>query len=325
VYSCQLRVVETWTTSVDRPSTEGSDISEHASKKLWHELATAFTDVEFSVKGVLSLRSGNYHHNLLWQPFSRWTCSSRFPLGSLPHLSQIRIFEDSSTGIFTGRCPSYHPINGEEVLEEVPVLPNLQPLMPLFVNRPTANAINKWVCCRKLDEQNKCLSFASHCSEASTHTHTHTHTHARNRFTILFPGLPRWASARRNLPVVQGKITETDTPTIRLGATPSGLISDPPPSSSYFYARCPSCRNPLNLSWLVTGTKYAGLHTQWLGYIPSGLVKHPVHNELAHAQWYRRSLSFLHPLFLHISSAFLLLWGPQRLSSCRSGFACGNT
>ena len=34
----------------------------------------------------------------------------------------------------------------------------------------------------------------------------------------------------------------------------------------HFYARCPSCHNPSNLSWLGTGTKYAGLHTQWLGW-----------------------------------------------------------
>ena len=27
---------------------------------------------------------------------------------------------------------------------------------------------------------------------------------------------------------------------------------------------CASCRNPPNLSWLGTSTKYAGLHTQWL-------------------------------------------------------------
>jgi len=34
--------------------------------------------------------------------------------------------------------------------------------------------------------------------------------------------------------VMQGKITEADTPTIRLGATPCGLICDPPPSSPIF-------------------------------------------------------------------------------------------
>jgi len=34
--------------------------------------------------------------------------------------------------------------------------------------------------------------------------------------------------------MVQGKITHGDSPTIRMGATPSGLISDPPPSSPIF-------------------------------------------------------------------------------------------
>jgi len=54
--------------------------------------------------------------------------------------------------------------------------------------------------------------------------------------------------------MVQGKITEVDTPTVQLGATPSELISEPPPSSPHFYARCRSCHNPPNLSWLGTGT-----------------------------------------------------------------------
>jgi len=44
--------------------------------------------------------------------------------------------------------------------------------------------------------------------------------------------------------------------TIWLGATPLSPI---------FYAGCPSCHNPPNLSWFGTGTKGAGLHTQWLG------------------------------------------------------------
>ena len=34
--------------------------------------------------------------------------------------------------------------------------------------------------------------------------------------------------------MVQGRITEADTLTIRLGATPFGLISDPPPTSPIF-------------------------------------------------------------------------------------------
>jgi len=88
----------------------------------------------------------------------------------------------------------------------------------------------------------------------------------------LFRGLPGWAGARRrNLLnfMVQGNITEADTPTIWLCATPSGLISDPPPSSLHCYAgcHCPSCLSPPNLSWPGTGTKYAGSHTQWLGLL----------------------------------------------------------
>ena len=35
---------------------------------------------------------------------------------------------------------------------------------------------------------------------------------------------------------------------------------------SHFYAGCLSCCNPPTLSWLETGTKYTGLHTQWRGF-----------------------------------------------------------
>jgi len=94
--------------------------------------------------------------------------------------------------------------------------------------------------------------------------HMGGHT-THNRFTALFPGLPVSAGARRSLLLdfmMQGKITEAETPTIWLGTTPSGLISDPPLSSPHFYIGCPSYRNPPTLSWLGMGTKYAGLHTQ---------------------------------------------------------------
>ena len=40
----------------------------------------------------------------------------------------------------------------------------------------------------------------------------------------------------------KGRLTEADTPTIRLGATPSGLTSPPPPSPHFLQAGCPSCR-----------------------------------------------------------------------------------
>ena len=58
-----------------------------------------------------------------------------------------------------------------------------------------------------------------------------------NHFTALFPGLPGWTGVRRNLLLdfmLQGGISEADTPTMRLGATTSGLISDPRPSSHIF-------------------------------------------------------------------------------------------
>jgi len=55
--------------------------------------------------------------------------------------------------------------------------------------------------------------------------------------------------------MVQGKITEVDTPTVQVGAIPSELVSDWPTSIiPPFYVGCPSCRNPPNLSWLGTGT-----------------------------------------------------------------------
>jgi len=60
---------------------------------------------------------------------------------------------------------------------------------------------------------------------------------------------------------------QRQTLTIRLGATPFELISDPPLSSSIFMPDA----LPANLSWLGTGIKYAGPVTQWLGY---GILKY---------------------------------------------------
>jgi len=58
--------------------------------------------------------------------------------------------------------------------------------------------------------------------------------------------------------MVQGEISEADTPTIRLGSTPSTLISDPPSSFPIFTPDAlPATTLPI-LSWLGTGTKYAG-------------------------------------------------------------------
>ena len=68
--------------------------------------------------------------------------------------------------------------------------------------------------------------------------------HDHNRFTALFPGPPRWASARRELLdfMVQGKINRgrhTDHPagrhSIRTNQCP------PPPFPHFLQAGCPSC------------------------------------------------------------------------------------
>ena len=101
----------------------------------------------------------------------------------------------------------------------------------------------------------------------SPHTITHTHTTDLWHFFRDYPGEPVpekifWTFR------VQRKITEADTLTIWLDATPFWLISDPPPSSPHFCTGCPSCHNPPTLSWVGTGTKYAGLHTQWHGSYP---------------------------------------------------------
>jgi len=66
--------------------------------------------------------------------------------------------------------------------------------------------------------------------------------------------------------MVQEEISEADTPTIRLNANPSGLISDQPPSSPIL-RRMPFLPQPalFILAMLWTGTTHAGLHTQWLG------------------------------------------------------------
>ena len=65
--------------------------------------------------------------------------------------------------------------------------------------------------------------------------------------------------------MVEGKTTEVDTPTIPLGATPSRLINDllhhPPIFTPDAFLPQPS---QFFLAW--DSTKYAGLHTQWLGF-----------------------------------------------------------
>jgi len=71
------------------------------------------------------------------------------------------------------------------------------------------------------EEANYALTTAN---QLNNMVNTRTHTQP---FYGPFPGPPGWASARRELLdfMVQGRLTEADTLTIRLGATPSGLTS----------------------------------------------------------------------------------------------------
>jgi len=91
--------------------------------------------------------------------------------------------------------------------------------------------------------------------------HTHTHTTVLRPFFRDYPDelVPEEIFSWTDF-MLQGKISEADTPTMRLGATPPGLISDPPPFILHLYTRCPS------FPGLGPGTKYAALHTQWLGF-----------------------------------------------------------
>jgi len=98
-----------------------------------------------------------------------------------------------------------------------------------------------------------------------------------NHFTDLWimSGQPGWAGTvvpegtfRHLLDFwCKMKITQADTPTIRMDCHPIQANWCPHLCHPHhFYARCPSWYNPPNLSWLGTGTKYAGLHTRWLGH-----------------------------------------------------------
>ena len=83
-----------------------------------------------------------------------------------------------------------------------------------------------------------------------------THTHTHNHFTALFWDHPGEPVPEENLWTLwcKGRLTEADTPTIWLGATPSGLTSThlhhPP---IFLQAGCPSC-HPTNSAKALKAT-----------------------------------------------------------------------
>jgi len=91
-----------------------------------------------------------------------------------------------------------------------------------------------------------------------------THTTISRPFFRNYPGEQDF--------MVQGKITEADTPTIRLSATPTGPISDPPPSYPPFLCRMPFLPQPSyfalawnrhQICWLAYPVAW---YTQWHDY-----------------------------------------------------------
>jgi len=131
-----------------------------------------------------------------------------------------------------------------------------------------------------------CPTIPNNKSNASvTMAPTSTTTHTHKCLTALFPGSSGSGGARRNLLdfMVQEKITEADTPKIRMRATPSRLISDPPPSSPPFLRHMPFLPQPSQfilawdrhqicwlaypVAWLTSSTsttKQSETETRWL-------------------------------------------------------------
>jgi len=135
----------------------------------------------------------------------------------------------------------------------------------LFWNRPFGNMWHRFFMgqmsflsanqqCKSIEENSACTGHnqwpglshhstrdgrdISHLHQLANFTsHTHTHTHTRTTVLLTF----FWDYPSEPVPeeifwtfVVQGRISEADRLIIRVGATPSGLISDPPPSSPIF-------------------------------------------------------------------------------------------
>jgi len=101
-------------------------------------------------------------------------------------------------------------------------------------------------------------------------THTHTHNHFTALWTLSGTTQFSWYQKVHFAMfwIFWCKmITQAHAPTIWMDCHPIQTNWCPRLCHPHhFYARCPSWHNPPNLSWFGTGTKYAGLHTRWLGF-----------------------------------------------------------
>jgi len=136
---------------------------------------------------------------LLFSLFS-WPCFTvLLRLSRVPPKEYLRIIQPGFA-----RCRSRCPTNSVKALTEPQIIAEKN------VHRPrrswsTSSIINWW--------KGRGI-FNARCTNVET---VMTHSHTRNHFTALYPGLPGWAGARRNLVdfMVLGKITEADNPAWR--------------------------------------------------------------------------------------------------------------
>jgi len=102
---------------------------------------------------------------------------------------------------------------------------------------PISSVISGWTHCTTFSLPVQYSVLCSKRTWQNTSIHSpHTHTH--NRFTVLFPGPPRWAGARRELLdfMVQGEIyrgRQTDHPAGRHSIQTNQCL--PPPSPPYMH------------------------------------------------------------------------------------------
>jgi len=109
----------------------------------------------------------------------------------------------------------------------------------------------------KLEVQICCVSKSAPFQIESQRSYHHHH----NRFTAFFSGTTRVSRCQKRTSGLwcKGRLTEADTLTIRLGATPSGLISTHLHHPPYFLqAGCLSCR-PTNSVKALKATRTFGL------------------------------------------------------------------
>jgi len=110
------------------------------------------------------------------------------------------------------------------------------------------------------------ITGATPASERQHIDKAHTH----ERFTAFFwdyPGEPVPQEIIFSTLRYKGR-QQRQTPTDQPDGRHSIEINQRPTTiTPHFYAGYPSCRTATTLSSLGTGTKYAGVHTQWRGYI----------------------------------------------------------